>query len=70
MIADHAGDPGVTGNHIAAANASAALFSKTCVWAGIPMVAEGRSLLETTAKIKLRVYKHLFRILFTGQCLD
>jgi hypothetical protein len=57
MIADHAGDPGVSGNNIAAANASAALFSQTCVWAGIPMVAEGRSLLETTAKIKLRVEK-------------
>ena len=32
-----------------------AIWEKSCVWAGIPMVNPGRSLLETTAKIKLRV---------------
>jgi len=31
------------------------MFKNSCVWAGIPMVAEGRSFLETDAKVKLRV---------------
>jgi hypothetical protein len=30
---------------------------RTCIWAGIPMLEPGRSLLETTAKVKLRVEK-------------
>lgn len=30
---------------------------KTCIWAGIPMLNEGSSLLSTTAKVKLRVEK-------------
>lgn len=30
---------------------------KTCVWAGIPMLNEGSTLLATTAKVKLRVSK-------------
>jgi len=29
----------------------------TCIWAGIPMLNPGRSLLETTARVKLRVEK-------------
>ena len=36
---------------------AAAIWEKSCVWAGIPMVNPGRSLLETTAKVKLRVEK-------------
>ena len=30
---------------------------QTCMWAGIPMLEQGRTLLETTAKVKLRVEK-------------
>ncbi|PHQ78232.1 MAG: hypothetical protein COB66_09300, partial [Coxiella sp. (in: Bacteria)] len=33
------------------------LFRDACIWAGIPMLNEGRSLFETTAKVKLRVDK-------------
>jgi hypothetical protein len=39
-------------NNLKKANA----FS-TCIWAGVPMLEEGYSLFETTAKIKLRVEK-------------
>ena len=30
---------------------------RSCIWAGIPMLNQGHSLLETTAKVKLRVEK-------------
>jgi len=30
---------------------------KSCIWAGIPMLEPGHSILETTAKVKLRVEK-------------
>jgi hypothetical protein len=30
---------------------------RTCIWTGIPMLKVGRTLLETTAKVKLRVEK-------------
>jgi len=30
---------------------------RSCIWAGIPMLEPGKSLLETTAKVKLRVEK-------------
>lgn len=33
------------------------LAMKTCIWAGVPMLEEGRTLLETTARVKLRVEK-------------
>jgi hypothetical protein len=33
------------------------LFRGSCIWAGIPMLNPGRSLFETTAKVKLRVDK-------------
>jgi hypothetical protein len=32
-------------------------FKKSCIWAGIPILNPGRSLFETTAKVKLRVDK-------------
>jgi len=33
------------------------LAFRSCIWAGIPMLENGHSLLETTAKVKLRVEK-------------
>jgi hypothetical protein len=59
MSLPHNGDPNVaiSGANIATADKSVDIFTQTCVWAGIPMVNVGRSLLETDAKIKLRVEK-------------
>jgi len=59
MNTPHNGDPGVaiTGANIGNAVASAEMFEKTCVWVGIPLLNVGRSLLETDARIKLRVQK-------------
>jgi len=39
------------------ARARSKVFEETCVWAGIPMLEQGKTLLATTAKIKLRVTK-------------
>ncbi|NQX96336.1 MAG: T9SS C-terminal target domain-containing protein [Flavobacteriales bacterium] len=39
------------------AQKAALIWEKTCVWAGIPMLAPGQTLLSTTAKVKLRVAK-------------
>ncbi len=36
-------------------NVNKMLAMRTCMWAGIPMLNEGYNLLETTAKVKLRV---------------
>jgi hypothetical protein len=33
------------------------LAMKTCIWAGVPMLEDGHTLFETTAKVKLRVEK-------------